>query len=210
MKHGPDPCHGYLVQHVLYLSILCVLIGFWFNNNCVYILSVHRAKSPQYIRAVTWEKVFILYIWFSCLTWITMYSTFCLLNSSFSSVLIPNDSAFFHCIYSWGVSSLIKMTVCFIKYIVPSARSQHMWVTMTTRLLGDSGCSVKFAAVFYEALLSLWANAGFMCVTGVLIFYYTCFGLFLQYTSHLCVDDFQIRPAESWLHVTMHRWCSVC
>lgn len=44
-----------------------------------------------------------------------------------------------------------------------------MWVTITmTGCLVTAG-TLKFAALFYEALLSSRSRAGFMCVTSVLI-----------------------------------------
>lgn len=125
------------------------------------ILYVHRAKTVEYIRAVTRKKVFMLHFQFiQVLSWYN--------PAVFNMPFFP---AFFefHCSgnlsrwpHSLGFSLLINITICFIRYVITWVRNIR-GVTTMTGLLGDSGNSDNLLLSYMKLFCPCNAGWFFMC-----------------------------------------------
>lgn len=98
-------------------------------------LYYYRTKSLQYIRSSTGEKVFMLYILFTflfldCIVFLKLFSvSLCKYRMTQPFVLASLIGAF-----ALNLNDSMSHQIC-----NPQRQEQHMSVTMTTRLLGDSG-----------------------------------------------------------------------
>lgn len=125
------------------------------------ILYVHRAKTVEYIRAVTRKKVFMLHFQFiQVLSWYN--------PAVFNMPFFP---CFFWVSLFWKSFSLASLIGVFalnqynnmFHQICNNMSEKHTWVTTMTGLLGDSGNSDNLLLSYMKLFCPCNAGCFFMC-----------------------------------------------